>query len=383
MRLGWPWSSPDSVTSDIREAVLDKPSILRLDRLVEALPPLERQLFHRLFFVDVSLGETRPPEEMRPYIEENFGSVEAVQRQQIVKVANLVTLEGALFNGLRARRPLEARDVLALEAQIINGHLFDPFRAPLEATPEDAFGRIRGRYCVTASNVAKFDGQHGVIIFDEPHPLRFAEEQVTDYLDTAMAWFGRAHRHDPEARYPLLIWNCLWRAGASINHGHAQVVLGRGMHYVQVEAWRRAAQGYRESWGSGYFEDLCRVHRPLGLMLEKEGVSILTSLTPKKEKEVLLLAPELNPSFKERLYEVLACFRDRLGVSSFNLAIYLPPLGPTPETWEGFPIVARMVDRGEPGAKASDMGAMELYAQSVVSADPFEVARMVRETIGE
>ena len=36
----------------------------------------------------------------------------------------------------------------------------------MEGTPEDVFGRIRGRHCITASNVAKYDGFHAVVIFD-------------------------------------------------------------------------------------------------------------------------------------------------------------------------------------------------------------------------
>jgi hypothetical protein len=32
------------------------------------------------------------------------------------------------------------------------------------------------------------------------------------------------------------------------------------------------------------------------------------------------------------------------------------------------------VDRGDPAVKTADVGAMEMYASSVVSADPFAVA---------
>jgi hypothetical protein len=42
-------------------------------------------------------------------------------------------------------------------------------------------------------------------------------------LDLAKQWFAKAHAYDPAARYPYLMWNCLWRAGGSIVHGHMQM----------------------------------------------------------------------------------------------------------------------------------------------------------------
>ena len=51
---------------------------------------------------------------------------------------------------------------------------------------------------------------------------------------------GRAGAgEDPEAVNYLLIWNCLWRAGSSIIHGHAQALLGSGSHYAAIERLRR------------------------------------------------------------------------------------------------------------------------------------------------
>ena len=57
-----------------------------------------------------------------------------------------------------------------------------------------------------------------------------------------------------------------------------------------------------------------------------------------------------------------------------NLVIYLPPLAESDGDWSDFPVVVRMVDRGDPMNRTADFGAMELYAASVVSSDPFKVA---------
>jgi hypothetical protein len=37
------------------------------------------------------------------------------------------------------------------------------------------------------------------------------------------------------------------------------------------------------------------------------------------------------------------------------------------------------VDRGDPHNKTADIGAMELYAASVIASDPFRVAETLRE----
>lgn len=352
-------------------------SIINLENLLSRLSPEAQELFGRIFHIVSTVGVIEPPPPMHPWIQSRFGSVEAVLKQRIVKITNLVTMEGALFNELRARRPMEARSAEDLE-KAINSQRGGPFCRPLELTPADIFGRVRGRHSITASNVAKYDGFHGLVIFDEHNPLAFGLEEVRDYFDTALAWAHQAHQADPEAKYFFLMWNCLWKSGASIIHGHIQMTLSRGMHYAKVEGMRRAAAGYREKYGSDYFDDLYRVHEALGLGWQKGQIRYLVYLTPIKEKETILMAPELGDELKEAVYRVLSAFVNRLGVRSFNLALYMPPLAPTPESWEGFPHLVRIVDRGDPANRTADFGAMELYAASVISSDPFRVAEVLK-----
>jgi hypothetical protein len=338
---------------------------------------------------------------MRQWIEGYFGSVEAVKSQRIVKVTNLVTMEGSLFNELRASRPMEVKASSDLEETIMS-NLGDPFCKPLEGTPADTFGRVRGKHSITASNIAKYDGFHGVVVFDEHNPLVFSSGEVSDYIDTALAWAHKAHGVDREARYFFFMWNCLWKSGASILHGHAQMTLSRDMHYARVEHLRRSVLRYQETHGINYFDDLYTVHKALGLTLENGNTRILAYLTPIKEKEVLLISEELDQDLKDAIYKVLRSFVERLGVQSFNLALYHRPFGPAQdkpfggvypeqsrraqdkpiaeveEDWRGFPVVVRIVDRGDPNNKTSDIGAMELYAASVIASDPFRVAEALR-----
>jgi len=220
-------------------AIASNQTIMALDDIVVALPHEQRSLFERIFRVAVHYGTIVPPPEMRPWIEKQFGSVDATINQKIVRVTNLITLDGVLFNWLRSSRPVWKSEPFDIEAALAQDRA-DPLADPYTGTPADVFGRVRGRYCVTASNIAKFDGFHGLVVFDEPNPLHWDRDHLRDYLETAERWALEANRVDPAAKYYLFIWNCLWRAGASLLHGHAQVMLGRDMHYAGVESLRRA-----------------------------------------------------------------------------------------------------------------------------------------------
>ncbi len=361
---------------------LEHHEIAALDEVVASLDPERRELFDRFFHLSSTVGELHAPPTMHRWIEKYFGSVAAVQRQKVVKLTNRWTLESSLFNELRAHRPLEARIPSALAEEIARSHP-DPFDDPEGNTPEDVFGRVRGEYAITASNIAKYDGFHGVVIFDEHDPLAFTEDSVIGALDVAAEWLRKAHESDFEAVYPFIMWNCLWKSGASIPHGHAQMSLTKGMHYGKVELLRQAAVRYRTQHGASYFDDYFRLHEALGLGFRHGEVCTIAHLVPLKEKEIVLFGPTLDETLKRALYCALASLTDDLGVTSFNLTVAMPPLEKTDEDWSDFPVVVRMVDRGDPMNRTADFGAMELYASSVVSSDPFRVAATLHRCLEE
>jgi galactose-1-phosphate uridylyltransferase len=177
------------------------------------------------------------------------------------------------------------------------------------------------------------------------------------------------------------MWNCLWRAGGSIIHGHAQVTATRNAHYPRIEHLCQVAASYRAEHGSDYFDDLYRVHDSLDLTIPAEGdVRAFASLSPLKEKELVVIggSPEEDPLHRT-VGALLEGYVRALGVQSFNVAFYMPPLAPVDEDWSGFPTVVHLVDRGSPANRTSDIGAMELYAAPVVASDPFRVADFLRE----
>jgi len=356
------------------------PSIIELPSIVESLKDEEKEVFKRFFEVNLSIGKLVIPEEMKPWIKKTFSSVDAVENQRIIKVFNKLTFETAMFNELRAKRPIEAKSYESNDdvKEELNKSIGGPFCTPLSMTPADTFGRIKGKYCVSASNVAKYDGLHGLIIFKKHNPLDFNEKEVQDYFKTAMKWFARANKNNKKAIYPFLLWNCLWRSAASIIHGHFQLVLGEGSHYAEAEYYNKIRKEYYEKYEQDYFSDFYQVHELIGLGLRRKGLRIFVSIIPRKNKEVSVISDKFDKSFISAIYKVTSCLVKDLGVMSFNLGIILPPLNKDKE-WKGFPIIARIVDRGDLSSRTTDIGGMELYARTnVIEADPYKVFEKVK-----
>lgn len=331
-------------------------------------------------------GHSDPPPEMSDWLIRHFGSVEAVRSQTVVRVTNRWTLDGTHFSVLRGRRPMEGSSSGEF-AKIVAESEGGPFCSPETDTPADSWGRVRGRHAVTGANAAQYDAHHGVIVFDHHDPLAFTEDSVVDLFAVARSWAERSRAADPEASAYLLIWNCGWRAGGSVVHGHAQVLLGPDGHYARVERFRRDALAYRQATGGSYLADLVAAHRDLGLVAhEADGVAVLASLTPVKERELLVVGPpgmdERTPAFAGTVARTLLAYRDALGVRAFNLALHRPPLaGDGAEGWGEIGPVIHIVDRGDPGSRNSDIGAMELFVGSVVGTDPFATAAQLREAL--
>jgi len=372
--------------------------ITDLDQVVAALGPEDRARFDRLYAFNRSTARVLPPKTMEDWIVKQFRYLsdqpegtdawrqevlEKVGHQPIIHVLNRVTCQATLFNAVRALKPVEVKESAEIEEEIDRTR-GGPFCRPLELTPANTFGRIGG--AKTCANVAAYDGWHGMVIFEEHSPLAFREdgygcEQVADMLATARAWAARVNAEDPEARFFFLMWNCLWKAAASIIHGHAQMVVGRTFHYGKVERLRRDAAAYRAEHGTDYFADLVAVHEALGLADRRQGeaVTSMAHLVPIKERELMLVADDGLDSagLAQAIWRALKVYA-RLGVTAFNLAVYAPPLGEPDAEWAGFPVQVYVVDRGDPATKSADIGAMELYTSSVVSSDPFALAEALR-----
>jgi hypothetical protein len=133
----------------------------------------------------------------------------------------------------------------------------------------------------------------------------------------------------------------------------------------------------------------------MGLVADADGVAVVALLTPIKERELWIVgepgSDERDASFSRTVARTMRAYRDALRVGAFNLALWRPPIAPPlgaaepvaepEEDWSDLPPIVRIVDRGDPSSRASDIGAMELFAASVVGSDPFDVIAGLRRAL--
>mmetsp|Transcript_1301 Transcript_1301/g.5290 ORF Transcript_1301/g.5290 Transcript_1301/m.5290 type:complete len:502 (+) Transcript_1301:722-2227(+) len=365
-----------------------------------ASDPALHALFVAHFEVAVREGELALP----PALEEKVGgwfslpsdddpqkaSVERACRQRVICIRNRHTSDATHFNPLRALRPsgtsgaaLDQEDKHVDQLVAGNEGAKCDFCAPVEKCALDTWGRVEGSHWISGANVAKFEGHHGVLLLKRHHPLAWEGEGIADLLSTWAAWAARTHEVHPDATHPLLLWNCLPRAGSSQLHGHAQCTLSPGGHVGMVRTLAEAAGRYLHAPPPGtdldYLGDLVRAHAALGLARDMGGgVWVIAYLCARKEKELWVVGPPGGaPSdLAHGLWVALKALRGEMGVRCFNVVAIGPPVaGPPPL---GFArCMARVIDRGSARSGVSDMAAAEMFAVSVVAADPVHVIAAV------
>ena len=107
-------------------------------------------------------------------------------------------------------------------------------------------------------------------------------------------------------------------------------------HYPKVERLRRNATAYKQEHGSDYFEDLHTIHASLGLDIPLEGTRAFASLSPLKEKELVVIGSKPgDESLSRAVGALLQGYVEDLGVRAFNVAFYMPPLAPDGRLYRG------------------------------------------------
>ncbi len=350
-----------------------KKSIIYLQENIKALRGKNRAIFKEIYNITVGQGKLIIPESINNWVKQTFGTLRSVENQKIVKVFNKYTFEGAIFNELRAKRPVQ--NVKTNSSEMIKASEGDSFCRPREKTPYDPIGRLTNRFGgITASNISKYDEYHGLVIFKEHNPLEASAMSLASYILLARDWIMKSYEKDKEAKYPFILWNSLWRAGASIVHGHFQVLLTKNEHYAGIELLRNASKSYHRKTKNDYFKDIVRAHQAIGLgkQLTKKD-DLIMPITPAKEKESWIISyrKEIDEELAMIIAKTLRNYVTKLGVESFNMGIILPPLD---HSWRNFPIIVKIIDRGSLHSSTNDIGAMELIARhSVISTDPYKV----------
>ena len=323
------------------------------------------------YFSDLGIDKTKKAEGEALDKEQIDRIVTSISTQKIVKIVNRYTNEGTMFNHLRAMRPgvkpgaLDKRKMYVID-MIEKSKADCDFCSPELNTPEDPFGRIKGEYCITAANIAKYDRYHSLIIFKDHNPLYFSQEQFYDFIQTFLRWHDLVLKESADYIYPLLIWNCLPRAGASKVHGHMQILASTNP-YPRLKNIVKAIK-----LKGDYINRIVYIHEKLDLLKRMGKVKVLAYLTPIKEGEVMIISDKIDEDFIEAIYSVVRSFIDILHIYNFNMSIQILP----PENGEPY-CIARIVDRGNPESMISDIASMELYAASVVARDPYVLAESI------
>ena len=132
---------------------------------------------------------------------------------------------------------------------------------------------------------------------------------MRDHLDTARRWGEAALADDPAARYLFLMWNCLWRAGGSIVHGHMQMTATRGTHYPQDRGASTPGARLRRRLRPGLLRRSLAGPRRAGPRASRSTARALWLRSPRSRSArcVILGRPGLSEAMPRR--SALACHR--------------------------------------------------------------------------
>ena len=357
--------------------------------------------------------------------------------QEVVTLSNLASGEQAVFNVSRNRKPQtfiargaslrpSGDDTAGVE---VTARDFDPTRAgkrcdfcdPLRFTATDEFGRFETAHVMTASNLFKCAGQHGLILFRRHEPLGHTWEEVEDMFKAFEWWVDKAIVAASGSGcmhfYPMLVWNVLPRAGASQYHGHAQAMLTESVPPA-IHRWsvlRRDAglsivaghgpeMGFEgQSISTDYLECMMRAHRRVGLAREVLSppaggggkapgkmtgppAHVWASMTPVQDMELVVYCKEDGVNFRRAFFAALNTLTCEMGVLTYNAAVY--PLAPVSRAGEMHggrgPTVARFVQRGNMTSAASDYGSLEVFCGTKVArTDPFTLVAALDNVLAE
>ncbi|GAB4820069.1 hypothetical protein N2152v2_007115 [Parachlorella kessleri] len=363
--------------------------------LARAYPLSHSVVFNRLF--EVSVGHPRC--RGTPALTEKYGVPED-NSQVVVSITDRVTLSQAWYNEARTQKPQTFSEELALRDPTDGGRTCDFCdwqAAAVAATGKEATGDIQRSYQQQCEN-----GNCGS---DEG-----SSSGTSLGIDTEVRQQEPPPQHGQAGRrgqlHPLFLWNCLPRAGASQFHGHAQVMLSSSP-FPAIQQEREAAACYDAvHQGSGsYYRDLLAAYEAVGLLRQAgtggDRAFCYPSLTPTKDMEVCIQGSHMcSPAFQLLLYVALRALIDKLGVKTFNAAIYNVSLqgpgragvlgqqgqqqaqqpGSVEDMWAAGepmgPVLARVVSRGKPSSQASDFGGLEVFGgASIAHTDPWMVAQ--------
>ncbi len=286
------------------------------------------------------------------------------------------------------------RDLLRLIETSRGSCPFCPDRreAATIAFPPDEFPEARPRQgqSILVPNKDPFGENHAVGILTDDHYLpmdTFTEEILGDSLELSRRFFRTVNRNDPAARFPILVWNYLPPSAGSIVHPHTQILL-ESRPAPMIESLTERCGQWRKRTGEAYWTRLVQEETARGeRTVHVDGnLAVLAAFAPRGFRELLFLLPgagsltDLTPeetgTFCRALVRALRAYR-HLGVGSFNLVTYSPPMDEDPPP---FPFHARLISRPYPsGIYSNDSGFFErMYDLWIIDTPPEDLALRTR-----
>ncbi len=277
--------------------------------------------------------------------------------QKITIIRNKFLNTETIFNISRGKRHLPKKSFFLKDD-------YDPF-CRSDLTINDEVGPMENEAVKIVTNISKMAPFHSVLYFKKHEFDDLNERDLIYSFDLAHLWFKKIEEKF-KTKTNILIWNYNYRSGASIYHTHFQL-LSFYHTPMKFEFLEKKLEEYQKNFRKDYFEDLFKALKFLGLAKKENKLKIFLNLTPVKEKEINFLG-----EFKG---ENVLCFWNYLkklrsfGFENFNF-LYLA-------NSEKIKNIAFLVDRGESYKIVSDFGSLEVFMNSVVSYDPFELAEKI------
>ena len=97
---------------------------------------------------------------------------------------------------------------------------------------------------------------------------------------------------DPKSQYPELIWDAMYKSGASQIHTHLQVSMGKNAYYGMMRRWLDASARYNNDYERDFLDDFVLIHKALGLVYEYKEVSVIFNIIPVKDQEIMIVADD-------------------------------------------------------------------------------------------
>lgn len=343
--------------------------------------------FAAIYTVEKRYGNVKMPKSFEPKVRGWLGNkdnlFQELFHQEIIHMINTYTRETTVFNPLRDKRPVtkpkESEEDYIKRITEESKATCD-FCRYKNFTAEHTFGREETKLSFTASNIFKLDTLHAVVTIKDHDPVNWGYDQYMDMMMLTMKWLKKAYATDPSSVYPAIIWDLLPKSGSSQLHPHDQVFLSPNRYQGMVETWRRAAQDYFTDFRSNYFSDLVSIYSALGLVATHRSAVALASLTPRKDNEVVIIAPEADKDFFELTYFVLRAYIDDLKKYSFSLGGGFPAMSSEAKAGR-IPAFIRVITRGVATEIRTDISALELFTATNVNIDPYKVISDIRNSV--